>query len=541
MLEDGKGHHQNTVQALRYYIKSLHTTKALLGGSLSGALRKLGAQSILRDEGVHKLDELYLSTLQKWVAVEIQDFVPFIKDTDLKASKVDSPSLGWSRDAFDSFIEALKQRVEIVESTSHILSLRRSLLETWLPVCVSTPVHSSSEILDILRDVLNKRMSSLIRIEAESLTEIGSAIGSTIDENLGVTRAKSSVWEESFVTMPMGKGAFAFKRQLRTRHLGVVESISNILRYLDIWIARFKETRDVIQQLRKDRWQDLVEDDEEDEAAETIETILQSDDPKLYDLEQVSGVAQAFTDFQLKMRDTANRIGEQMDCQKVQLLLRIIRETSLRLRQAFPDADMTTLDTIVPSLHNRLATDVAIKLLAVFGSRFTRNRLSIKASTHLWEGVPPLPVQPSLRIFKLLRKLNEIMAELGADLWTPATVEAVKKAVSECLVEHDLFDFGAGDIHATDVNGLTNGTMMVNGDSPKQLPFLHHSRIQDFFDALYLNRALAQKQGEDVMQLREIMQKLNALSNLEESDAKALSRRAQDYWARTNLLFGLLA
>ena len=541
-LQVGEIGHQNTVHALRYYIKSLQTTKVLLGRSLSEALHKLGAQSILRDPGVRRLDELDLGTLQRWVAVEIQEFVPFIKHTDLKESEVDSTTHGWSRDAFDIFIAALKHKVESTESTLHLLSLRRSLLETWLPVCISTPVHSSSNILNVLRDVLNKRMCDLMREEAESLAEIGTAIENTTGGATGERGANLSIWEETFVTMATGKGASTWKQQLRMRHLGIMESTSNILRSLDTWIAEFRATREVLQQLRKDRWQDLVEDDEEDdEAADRIESILQCDDSKLYELEQVSSVVQALTDFQLKIKDMANKMAAEKGCEQAKSLLRIIRETVLRLRQAFPEADLTTLDTIPLLLHNRLATDVAIKLLASSESTFASQRLSVKASSHLWEGVPPLPVQPSPRIFKLLYKMNEIMAELGADLWTQAAVGAAKKAASECLVEHNFFDSDPGNPHGKDVNELTNGTTMVNGDTPKRPVSAHHSRIQHLFDALYLNCALAQKQGEDVMQLAGRVEILRALSDVKDSDAKVLSRRAKDFWARTNLLFGLLA
>lgn len=541
VLELGKSEHSSVIEALRYYTKSLQTTKALLGRSLSEALRSLGTRSILRDPGVQSLDELDLGTLQRWVAVEIQDFVPFIKHTDLAELDVLSPTVSWSRDAFSSFHEALKRAVESMQSATHLLSLRRTLLETWLPVCISTPVQSTSEILDTFRHVLNKRMNELIRIEAGTLTDIGTAIASSVGEISGERWAKTSIWDGTFVTMPVGKGASTFKQQLTMRHFGTMEDISHILHSLDDWIGKVKATEAVIQQLRKDRWQDLVEEDEEDEEAGTrIENILQRDDPKLYEVEQVSGLAQAFVDFQLKVRDTASGASEVPGCQQVQSLLRIIRETCHRLRQAFPEADLTTLDRIAPSLHSRLAISVVTKLFTLSGPKRLQ-RLSHRESSHLWEGVPPLPMQPSAHIFKLLYKANEAMAELGADLWTPAAVSALKKAISGRLVEHGLFDLDSGNLHRKDVNGLTNGKMMVNGDHPQSPPSAQPSRIQDLFDTFYLNCALTPKQGDEVAQLAGIVEKLSTLSELEEAYVKVVGRRAKDYWARTNLLLGLLA
>ena len=541
MLELGASEHYNVVQALQYYTRSLQTTKALLSRSLSEALRNLGAQSILRDPGVQRLGELDLSTLQRWVAVEIQDFVPFVKYNDLAGPDIDSPTFGWSRDAFGSFVEALKIRVEKVQSTTQLLGLRKALLEVWLPVCVSTPVYSKADILDTLREVLNKRMNNLIHNEAATLMDIGIAIATTMGENPSEGRPSLSIWDETFVTMPAAKGASTFKQQLRLRHLGNSESISRILRSVEAWIEKVRATKAVTQQLRRDRWRDLVEEDEtDDDAAAGIESVLQSVDPQLYEGGQDSAVAQAIANFQLSIINTANETRDECRAQQIHWTLRVIRETSQRLHQAFPEADLNKLDTVVPSLHSRLALDVAAGL-ALSGSRFSPQRLSQKEGSHLWEGTPPLPVQPSPRTFKLVHKLSEVMANLGADLWTYAAVRALKKTVSQSIVEQDFFGLDAGNLHAKNTNGFPNGTITVNGHNPSPRPSAHSATIQDLFDVFYLNCALALKQGDDVVQLAGVIDKLSTLSDCEESHAKVVRRRAKDYWARTNLLFGLLA
>jgi conserved oligomeric Golgi complex subunit 1 len=542
VLELGGSEHYNVVQALQYYTRSLQTTKALLGRSLSEALRNLGAQSILRDPGVQHLGELDLSTLQRWVAVEIQNFVPFIKYNDPAGPDVDSPTFGWSRDAFESFVEALKIRVEKLQSTTQLLDLRKALLEVWLPVCASTPVHSKSDILDTLREVLNKRMKNLIHNETATLIDIGIAIATTMAENPGEGRPSLSMWDETFVTMPAARGASTFKQQLRLRHFGNSENISRILRSVEAWIERIRATKAVTQQLRRDRWRDLVEEDEtDDDAAAETESILQSVDPQLYEGGQDSAVAQAIANFQLSIINTANEMLDEFHPQQIHWTLRVIRETSQRLYQAFPEADLNKLDTVVPSLHSRLALDVAAGLLAVSGPSFSRQHLSQKEGSHLWEGTPPLPVQPSPRVFKLVHKLNEAMANVGADLWTYAAVSALKKTVSQSIAEQDFFDLDAGNLHAKNTDGFPNGTITLNGHNPNPRPSTHSTAIQDLFDVFYLNCALAPKQGDDVVQLTGIVDKLNALSDCQESHAKLVRRRAKDYWARTNLLFGLLA
>lgn len=539
-LEDSE--HHTVLQALRYYIKSLQTTKFLLGRSLSDTLKSLGTQPILHDPVVYALDELDLRTLQRWVAVDIQGFVPFIKHNDLEGPGTPSATDSWSREAFAVFSKVLKNRVKDVQSTVDLLELRRALLEAWLPVCFSTPVHSSTEILETLRNILNARVNELISVEALALMDVGTEITGLLKEAQKVTRAERSVWDATFVTMTAGKGAATFKQQLRMRHLGTLEGVTQILCSLDTWIAKVRGTRAVIEQLGKVRWQDHVEEDEEDEESLTkIEHLLQSDDPKLYAGEQLSNIARALSDFQLKIGTSATALSAGSSCDQVQSLLRIIREASQRLGQAFPEADLTTLSEIAPLLQSRLGTAVASQLLTFSKSRSTARRLHYRASTHLWEGDPPLPIQPSAHIFSLLRKLQEVMAELGGDLWTPAATTALKKVVSERLAQHDLFNLDAGVPDEKDVNGSTSDVAMTNGDTTNLPSATRLSRAQDLFDVLYLNYALAPERGDDVHGLAGTVQKLTTLSELDGSHAKAVSRRAKDYWERTNLLFGLLA
>jgi hypothetical protein len=271
-----------------------------------------------------------------------------------------------------------------------------------------------------------------------------------------------------------------------------------------------------------------------------VESFLRNDDPKLYAAEQASNVARALSDFQLKISDIARAIGQRTQCEQAQSLLRMIREASQRICGAFPQADLTMFDEIVPLLHNQLAIDVATRLLTLSGSGAAWQGLSNQTSSHVWEGVPLLPVQPSPRTFRFLHNLQEIMAELGGDLWTQAAVSALKKAVSERIVEHDLFYLEVGNRHAKELNGSINGMITINGDTAKPPSPARSSRIQDLFDALYLNYALALKQGEVATELAGTVGRLSVLSELEESGVKAVRRRAKDYWARTNLLFGLL-
>ena len=55
-------------------------------------------------------------------------------------------------------------------------------------------------------------------------------------------------------------------------------------------------------------------------------------------------------------------------------------------------------------------------------------------SVPLWEGAPrPLPTQPSPDVFKFLHELVMVMGKAGSDIWTPATVQCLRRAVRDEL------------------------------------------------------------------------------------------------------------
>lgn len=546
VLDTREAGNRNVVHALRYYTNSLQITKAILGRPLSEALRALKIRPILRDPVVQQLDDLDLETLRRWVAKEIQDFVPFITHKDWTKADIDSTISAWSKDAFQSFVEILRDKLEDLHNTEDLLSLRRALFETWLPICASTPSHSAPKILETLRGELNQRMKRLISTEADALTTIGSAVTSAVDAARDVKSPVPSVWDKAFITMQTAKGASAFKHQLRMRHLGITESVSTTLHSLEVWISQIKMTELVAQQLRKDRWQDQIDEDEtDDEGPITIERMLTKDDSEVFEAEQKRAVVQAVFTFQTSIRDASTGIETEQTISQVQVLLHIIREVCQRLHHAFSTIDLAMLRDIVPDLHRRLAIDVAAMVFSTLVSSKQATQLStLTASSQLWDGTPLLPMQPSPHVFKLLYKLSQTMADLGADLWTTAAVDALKSAIGQRVLESPLFT-GTQEQKAQerdDVNGLTNGTSVLNGITPQPSNAAHVMYIQSLFDAYYLNYALCTARvGEVSQQFAGMTERLTALAGLEDSYLKIVRERAKDYWTRTSLLFSLLA
>ena len=528
----------NTLKAFRYYVHSLRSTKALLGRQLSEALRGLRNQPIIQDQAILDLEEFDLATVQRWVPVEIRNFVPFIKHTDPTQLNAESVITQWSKKAFEQYTEALTQHLRSLEKVSEALELRKSILEFWLPIYVSTPSHSPSEILEAIRRIIGDQVNSFILRDAGLLSDVSLNIESSVDGgSLNEATTSRLLWDEGFVTMPLGKGGSAFKQELRRRYLNTSDKLAGLLESLETWIASVQATRTVINQLRNDRWQDLIQEDEDDdEAGAVIAEKLQKEDPDQWIEGQNIALRDALGTLQQHVQEMAEALkGKGQRTQdSVIFLLRLIREGRGRISSAFPGADLETLDATVPHLHILLANLVLMRLPI---TRLRLNQSQLLADQHLWEGTPPLPAQPSLRAFKLLRDVCNIMSELGFDLWTPAAVDAVKVDVQEAIVSGRLVDLASsnpgGEGEASNSVAITDGnTSATEADA----------KLRVLYDYSYLQHALSPKRvlGSAFENILASLRSQLAVDG-REAEVRAVEKRAKEYWTRTSLLFGLLS
>jgi conserved oligomeric Golgi complex subunit 1 len=511
------------------------------------------------------MEDLDIDSTQQFIPVEILSFVPWIKHHDVGEAEAHSVLEKWSSAAFAEISLGLKRAVLSFSDTSKLLAFRERIFQIWLPASFSTRKHSGSEIFEALRSYVNTRMKDLLRAEAEALPVIASEIGSALERDDSSTQLfPLSIWHHDYVTAPVGKGAFHFKKQLVDVHLGQSKTTDTILSSLQKWTSSMSASLERIQHLRKIRWVDVIEEQQEEsdeeERTDKIEKALQKEDPGLYEQELMSSLATSTLQFEGKMKEISENL-DTAEVHKAVFLLRAIRGIHQRLTASFPQQDLKLLSSAVPHLHRLLATSTATTLLleTIKYSPLALTKRKAKALTHLWEGDPPLPTQPSPRVFQLLQRLTAIIAEQGPDIWSPDAVAAVKKAVRKTMMDSKLL--------RADSRGAVSGARgrVLNGDGDDK----HGDEgeageqaagaagatvaIQNLFNMLYLSNALrisgedsdgkAASEGplESATFNSAIRHAKRSVSrHLDPAAMSMLEERAREYWARTSLLFGLL-
>jgi len=289
--------------------------------------------------------------------------------------------------------------------------------------------------------------------------------------------------------MPVGKGASKFQQQLRARHLGVVGSLRRNMKTLGDWARSIQTIQAHIREVQRIRWQDKVEEAEEDDEATTaiMVKVLTLEDPELYSTHLNVCLRNSVAEFEEKLRDAALKIQDADSGHENALyILRTIREVEQRLEVNLPDARLSQVQAIIPSLQKKLAAEVVKRLSTAIE---TRQKLGPKLT-----GIDFIPSYlPSPCAFRTLHQLCTIMADLGGiDIWTETAVSAVKKAAKIKIFDEDYKLF----------------------------------YMRNRFDEIYLEEAL-NIQPDPVDK-----------SNNEESEERV---KAVEYWTRTKLLFGLLA
>jgi len=235
-------------------------------------------------------------------------------------------------------------------------------------------------------------------------------------------------------------------------------------------------------------------------------------------------------------------------------ILRVLRD----LRAELPKRpDLSSFgSSLVPELHTALASIISSEPISKFSQAMgLRKRVAARA---LWEGSPELPIFPSPSTFDLLHSITSSMASAGSDLWSPVAVNVAKQHICDQIV-HVLRKVLESQVipEPPKVNGHLNGTQedqnesrpTADGQREKDEPTVDKANssdsedilIQSFFDTLILEHFLVSADSEGSSAgLVAVKDSLRSRADLTAASNERLQRAAQEYWKRTNLLFGLL-
>ncbi|ESZ94514.1 hypothetical protein SBOR_5094 [Sclerotinia borealis F-4128] len=563
--DEGESDHQTSgvLRALDIYTRTLLDVQALVPRRLSEALAALKTKPLLKDDSIRELEGLRLDVCERWFGDEILYFTPYVRHDDLEGSLAVETLKGWAKKASEVLLAGFTNTLQESLDFKVVVELRSKILEVWIRDGGKARGFDPSILLDGLRGVVNKRLVELLETRVGQLHLVGTEIESTLATwEEGITNLHASLWDEDMMATEISNGGNLFKQDILARTFGRNDAVSRVVNSFQTWRRLIEDIGTVIDHLKKQRWDDDLENIEDDESLESRQNLLSKEDPQMLQDRLKSSLEKAFQELDTKTTTLVEQYQDSAYSGKMSMyILRISRDIRTELP---PNPSLQKFGlSLVPSLHENLASTISENPISALAKSLRKKKVAGRA---LWEGIPELPVQPSPATFRFLRGLSSAMADAGADLWSPVAVKVLKGHLcSQIGAQWSIvLEENEKEKEKENEKYVSNGTAASASDVPKtgsteieeeevevpapvvevdeeiQLDLLK----QSLFDIFVLQQVL-QYQPDNTEnrenRLKELGDKVEARLELEVEARKRVSNGAKEYWKRTSLLFGLLA
>ena len=594
-------------KSLEVYFGTLRDVKTLVPAALSNALQKVKQKPLLDDQDLYHLAELNLDLHGKRLGDDIRSFTPYVRHDDLSKADVGKVVQGWSEQTLSMMLDEIQAQLQTYDDPLKLAKMRRQILELWFSNQQHVNDYQRTTFTNKLRKLFVERWLKVIEEDSSSLIDIGKllqeAISSSSDADFAVDL---SLWTSDLLSFDPSDEAIAFRDMLVSRSQGDIPSFREVQIQYDTWRARIDKVSQSIETLSTEKWQDILDVYDEDLADEqsnsAIESALNREDPQTLQESLGSRLGKVFQELEARLRQVSND-ADSINPHKLAFLFRVLRYIRQHLPQCYNRSASSSSFAIpiIENVHHQLASTTVRHPIENSLRPLTKLLISqTLRSKSLWEGSPPLPTLPSPWAFTLLQSLSGALSSLGADIWSPASISAVKYSSRSKLgelLENVLHHLGQ-KIRAKqpEVARLTNGAeqeqeSIAERDSGFTMVALGLGSVardvqtQLLFDLLYLSDALHdshhhhryptghktqhEKEGgggvavseqtqlspeagidtvvattaiidHDNDKLITLRTRIETETALQATETGRMERAAEEYWRRTGLLFGLL-
>ncbi|KAK4210950.1 hypothetical protein QBC37DRAFT_427903 [Rhypophila decipiens] len=563
----------NILYCLGLYTKTLQDVQALFPNKLPDGLAALKKDRLLSDSSLRSMEGLRLDMYERFCGDEIRYFKPFIRHDDLDVKQAKEMWGNWAVEGGEVFLRGLERTLEGMSEFKAIVDLRTSVLRLWISEGAKIRGFDASVMLDRIRGVINKTMLSVVEEKISKLRLVGREASAAINSwRAGVSNHHVSLWEEGSFDMDLSTGVGQFTQDVVARLYGRNDAVSRAVSAYMSWFRIIDDVKAVVDTLKRQRWDNDVEEIEDEETIEARQQLLAREDPATLGRHLDESLVTAFRDLDEDLgqlwgaiiraeeeEDTTN--SNRAAAQISMYILRLVRDIRGRLPEGLEKVKGFGL-TAVPGLHQALAREVIVSPLEDELVAMLKRRTVVGRS--LWEeghtgGMPDLPSSPSPGVFRFLRSLSHAMADAGADLWSAAAVRVLKDILGGRVCE--LWGEALGDVvnkAGEEEKGENESeeeeeekkepsdveVVEKKNDGPTTPEQRRDLLVQWLFDLLYLGHFIELPEGGDLDggQLKKLQEKVYEASGLDNPQARErLVKSSQEYFKRTSLLFGLLS
>ncbi|KAF2183800.1 hypothetical protein K469DRAFT_667496 [Zopfia rhizophila CBS 207.26] len=561
-LQHGEDLAKHGMDALKLCLQTCQDTQAIFPRRLAESLTKLKAQPLIQDPDVRALYELNLDIHDRWIGDEARNYTPWPRHDELQRPEAEKMLNQWSKQAISAFLKGIKTVLSKTDDLKEVASLRQELIETWILSGARMPGLKSANVLDDLRDAMNAQLMTIVRFRAQGLQYVVSDLTRTLETLPSNGDAPSiSLWNTSSMPMGIGDGAQAFKSRILNTHQGRDEAVVRVVSTYDKWAESVLEVKGIIKAMKETRWDDTFADDADDSddefSLDSKQTLLSDDDPRSLEEVTQEALSDALRSLQKSMAQIVAQSTSSQDKPSIPqsiFILRAVREIGdrvPRLRVQDKSAPLSTPFTseFLKPLHDALATYTIRSAADAYKKALTTAGKSCSRSHILWEGNPPLPVQPSPSAFRFLQHLVKNMGTHGSDLWAPNAVNVMKALASEEVSKIwrealDMLQKGADQVTQNkDLPDTPESQKQDESSNLDQSASGNESRREKpkqlLFDILYIQRYLGTSNSPAPIEA--LVNAVHEACGIDDGMLGRLKKNASDYGRKTYLLFALLS
>ncbi|RMY36996.1 hypothetical protein D0866_03546 [Hortaea werneckii] len=519
---------------LELYRRTLLDTRALFPRLFAEAMSELSSTPLLKDDSLTSCGELSLDVYAVWIPENVRTFTPWVRHDQLLSSDVGDALKSWTDQAQAVIHRAVESCLSKEADAQSLLHIRKKVLLQYLSLSANLRDGSHAESINDLRGSFVKRLQDVARKSVESI-----ALFEDLDATSPSSTDKSSLdlWQLSSKDLNLSNGAQVFRTSILDRRHGRDEGLQTCVQRLNKWTNEMDTFWRLLQQMRPTRWQDELDVDFDDlENGDEIRQALTKTDAEQTQSAFQSAVSEVLKHQYEFIKDRSS------SPMPPQTLLRLLREMDSRrvmIEHSYgAKVEIDFYHSTIRSLHQALVEQIIeppLKQLRI------STKKQAKAAVSLWDGSPPLPVQPPPSVFRFMTALEEAMSGAGSDLWSYGAVDVLKGVLTERL--GTIFGDPPGkdaSVSKSEVNGHNeDASEGVNhgAEDTKGRKLL----LQSLFNVLYLRRVLGTRQTGEDDSLNAYAKRARQLAELDDATYERLQKNAGEYWKRTYLLFGLLA
>ncbi|RPB25301.1 hypothetical protein L211DRAFT_806633 [Terfezia boudieri ATCC MYA-4762] len=427
--------------ALKIFHSTLQYTEEIFPKKISEALQQLKSKPLFDDTELRAAPGLNLEINEQWLPEDIRGFVPWVRHDELERSKVNDFVRSWANRELDALNESVKQALKDIKDIGFVVDLRKEILDSWNG-SKSKLLHvviGSEEPRRKLREQLNERLVELLNANADKLNRLGEKIEKLAIQPKETNADVTSLWSDALLGMSLSNGAALFRRTVKATIAGHDTSVKSVIHETRLWSKSIVQSFGLVKGIAKTEKLDEFDDDEFGLGSDNAQDAVEDSGRLLKALRKSLEDAYKALEGRLEalVREFEEKATQEEVTTRAIFLLRSIRHLRQNPPRSAGSGEIIGLGWFAKSLIIRLQVLVSMgssmQALSLFRWALRKRKWEKECpSVPLWEGAPrPLPTQPSPDVFKFLHELVLVMGKAGSDIWTPATVQCLRRVVRD--------------------------------------------------------------------------------------------------------------